>query len=117
MPLHLLLDMGPVLDGRPDAGKEALRVLDALMPVAVWRSAALLGGGFPRVAADMLEEGSCEASRAEWRMWQEVRATGRAYAPLLTLSGRRPPALRQCGDPAGCGAVDGDPVRPSGRSG
>ncbi|MEU3661480.1 beta family protein [Streptomyces sp. NPDC032940] len=83
VPLDLLLDMGAVLDGRPDAGKEALRALDALMPLAVWRSAALLGGGFPRVTADMLEEGSCEASRAEWRMWHEVRATGRGYVPLL----------------------------------
>jgi hypothetical protein len=98
MPLDLLLDMGAVLDGRPDAGKEALRALDALMPVAVWRSAALLGGGFPRATADMLEEGSCEASRAEWRMWHEVRATGRAYAPLLGYGdyGVQPPgALAQ----------------------
>ncbi|MFE7277205.1 beta family protein [Streptomyces sp. NPDC057623] len=83
VPVDLLLDMGAVLDGLPDAGKEALRALDALMPLAVWRSAALLGGGFPRVTADMLEEGSCEQSRAEWRMWHEVRATSRAYAPLL----------------------------------
>ncbi|GAA4322253.1 hypothetical protein GCM10023086_47370 [Streptomyces venetus] len=83
VPVDLLLDMGAVLDGRPDAGKEALRALDALMPLAVWRSAALLGGGFPRVTADMLEDGSGEWSRAEWRMWHEVRATGSAYAPLL----------------------------------
>ncbi|HEX5567582.1 MAG TPA: hypothetical protein VFY14_11765, partial [Streptomyces sp.] len=83
VPVDLLLDMGAVLDDRPDAGKEALRALDALVPLAVWRSAALLGGGFPRVTADLLEEGSCEASRAEWRMWHEVRATGRAYTPLL----------------------------------
>ncbi|CAM5531743.1 hypothetical protein STENM223S_01135 [Streptomyces tendae] len=82
-PLDLLLDMDAVLDGRSDAGKEALRALDALVPLAAWRSAALLGGGFPRVTADMLEDGSCEVSRPEWRMWHEVCAAGRAYAPLL----------------------------------
>ncbi|MGW7298479.1 beta family protein [Streptomyces sp. NPDC054829] len=93
-PLDLLLDMGAVLDDRPDAGKEALRALDALMPLAVWRSAALLGGGFPRVTADMLEQGPCEIPRAEWRMWHEVRAAGRAYAPLLGYGdyGVQPPA-------------------------
>ncbi|MEU2335945.1 beta family protein [Streptomyces sp. NPDC013172] len=102
VPVDLLLDMGAVLDDRPDAGKEALRALDALMPLVVWRSAALLGGGFPRVTADMLEEGWCEGSRAEWRMWHEVRATGSAYAPLLGYGdyGVQPPsALAQAPAP------------------
>ncbi|WP_225631658.1 beta family protein [Streptomyces solaniscabiei] len=102
LPVHLLLDMGAVLDNRPDAGKEALRALDALMPLTVWRSAALLGGAFPRVTADMLEEGWSEAARAEWRMWLEVRATGRAYAPLLGYGdyGVQPPnALAQAPAP------------------
>lgn len=102
VPLDLLLDMGAVLDDRPGAGKEALRALDALMPLAAWRSAALLGGGIPQVTADKLEEGSCEASRAEWRMWHEVRATGRAYAPLLGYGdyGVQPPgALAQAPAP------------------
>ncbi|MFD1306888.1 beta family protein [Streptomyces kaempferi] len=94
VPVDLLLDMGAVLDDRSDAGKEALRALDALMPLAVWRNAALLGGGFPRVTADMLEEGSHEGERAEWRMWHEVRATGSAYAPLLGYGdyGVQPPS-------------------------
>lgn len=83
VPVDLLLDMGAVLDDRRDAGKEALRALDALMPLTAWRNAVLLGGAFPRVTADMVEQGRCEAGRAEWRMWHEVRATGRAYAPLL----------------------------------
>ncbi|MFF4716917.1 hypothetical protein ACFY2V_36825 [Streptomyces eurythermus] len=102
VPVDLLLDMGAVLDDRPDAGKEALRALDALMPLAVWRSAALLGGGFPRVTADMLEEGWCESARAEWRMWHEVRATGRAYAPLLGYGDygvQHPSALAQAPTP------------------
>ncbi|GAA2644474.1 hypothetical protein GCM10009864_02820 [Streptomyces lunalinharesii] len=92
--LDLLLDMGAVLDERPDAGKEALRALDALMPLAVWRSAALLGGGLPRVTGDMLVDGSCEVPRAEWRMWHEVRATGRAYAAFLGYGdyGVQPPS-------------------------
>ncbi|MFB9346855.1 beta family protein [Streptomyces heliomycini] len=102
VPVDLLLDMGAVLDDRPDAGKEALRALDALMPLAVWRSATLLGGGFPRVSADMLEEGPHEESRAEWRTWHEVRAAGRAYAPLLGYGdyGVQPPgALAQAPAP------------------
>ncbi|GAA4946937.1 hypothetical protein GCM10023238_11600 [Streptomyces heliomycini] len=37
VPVDLLLDMGAVLDDRPDAGKEALRALDALMR---WRCGA-----------------------------------------------------------------------------
>jgi hypothetical protein len=94
VPVDLLLDMGAVLNDRPDAGKEALRALDALMPLAVWRNAVLLGGGFPRVTADMLEEGSHDGARAEWRMWHEVRATGSAYAPLLGYGdyGVQPPS-------------------------
>ncbi|MEU0049013.1 hypothetical protein [Streptomyces sp. NPDC006309] len=75
--------MGAVLDDRPDAAKEALRALDALMPLAVRRSATPLGGGLSRITADKLEGGACEQSTAEWRMWQEAHATGRAYAPLL----------------------------------
>ncbi|MCF3131991.1 beta family protein [Streptomyces olivochromogenes] len=102
VPVDLLLDMGAVLGDRPDAGKEALRALDALMPLVVWRSAALLGGGFPRVTADMLEEGSREEPRAEWRMWHEVRATGSAHALLLGYGdyGVQPPsALSQAPAP------------------
>ncbi|CAL9403572.1 beta family protein [Streptomyces sp. enrichment culture] len=106
VPLDLLLDMGAVLDDRPDAGKEALRALDALMPITAWRSAVLLGGGVPRVGADMLEDGPVEVSRAEWRMWHEVRATGRAYAPRLGYGDygvQRPAALAQPLEPGGKG--------------
>ncbi|MFJ6985998.1 MULTISPECIES: beta family protein [unclassified Streptomyces] len=102
VPLDLLLDMGAVLDDRPDAGKEALRALDVLMPLACWRSTALLGGAFPRVTAEMAEEGTGEASRAEWRMWHEVCAAGRAYAPVLGFGdfGVQPPgALAQAPAP------------------
>ncbi|GHF48282.1 beta family protein [Streptomyces griseosporeus] len=106
VPVDLLLDMGAVLDDRPDAGKEALRALDVLLPLTVWRSAALLGGAFPRVTADMLEEGGWEGARAEWRMWHEVRAAGRAYAPLLGYGdyGVQPPgALAQAPAPGRTG--------------
>ncbi|MGW3460157.1 beta family protein [Streptomyces olivaceoviridis] len=102
VPVDLLLDMGAVPDDRPDAGKEALRALDALVPLAEWRTTTLLGGGFPRATADMLVEGAYEESRAEWRMWHEVRATGRAYAPLLGYGdyGVQPPsALAQAPAP------------------
>ncbi|MEK8145190.1 hypothetical protein NKH18_38660 [Streptomyces sp. M10(2022)] len=45
--IDLLLDLGSVLPGRLGAGKEALRALDVLVPLAPWRTTAVLGGGFP----------------------------------------------------------------------
>ncbi|MDX2694148.1 hypothetical protein Sipo8835_12400 [Streptomyces ipomoeae] len=74
--VDLLLDLGGVLPGRPDAGKEALRALDALVPLADdWRTVAVLGGGFPQVTDDMLELGEPhEEPRADWDMWHEIRA-------------------------------------------
>ncbi|WP_330173199.1 beta family protein [Streptomyces sp. NBC_01498] len=90
--------MEAVLDDRPDAGKEALRALDALIPLTVWRSAVLLGGGVPRATADMLEDSPWEGPRAEWRMWHEVRAMGRAYASMLRYGDygvQHPSALAQ----------------------
>ncbi|MFJ4061487.1 beta family protein [Streptomyces albogriseolus] len=83
MPLDLLLDMGAVLDDRTDAGKEALRALDTLMPMTAWRSAVLIGGGLPPVSNDLLEDGPVEVPRGEWRMWHEVRATDRTYASRI----------------------------------
>ncbi|MFI5792134.1 beta family protein [Streptomyces sp. NPDC051677] len=83
VPVDLLLDMGGVLGDRPDAGKETLRALDALIPLAPWRTAAVLAGGFPRVTGDMLEQGLREEPRTDWHLWHEVRASGRAYLPLL----------------------------------
>ncbi|ONK14345.1 beta family protein [Streptomyces sp. MP131-18] len=84
VPVDLLLDLCGVLPGRPDAAKEALRALDALWPLANWRTVAVLGGGFPHVTDDMLEPGALhEEPRADWRMWHETRASGRDYVPLL----------------------------------
>ncbi|MEU2084982.1 beta family protein [Streptomyces albus] len=107
LPLDLLVDMGAVPSVRSDAGKEALRALDALMPLADWRSAALLGGGVPTVTADMLEEGPWEEPRGDWWMWREVRTSGRAYAPKLCYGdyGVQPAsALAQAPDPGRKGA-------------
>jgi Beta protein len=76
VPVDLLLDLCGVLPGRPDAGKEALRALDALVAlVGDWRTIAVLGGGFPQVTDDMLELGAPhEDPRADWDMWHEIRA-------------------------------------------
>ncbi|WHX18578.1 beta family protein [Streptomyces malaysiensis subsp. malaysiensis] len=85
VPVDLLLDLGSVLPGRPDAGKEALRALDALRPLTTWRTAAVLGGSFPRATDDMLELGELrEEPRADWHMWSEVQASGRDYLSRLT---------------------------------
>ncbi|MDX3519762.1 beta family protein [Streptomyces scabiei] len=79
VPVDLLLDLGGVLPGRPDAGKEALRALDALVPLADgWRTVAVLGGAFPQVTDDMMRLGDPhEEPRADWDMWHEIRAARR----------------------------------------
>ncbi|MFC7794879.1 beta family protein [Streptomyces cinereoruber] len=82
--VDLLLDMGGVLGNRPDAGKEALRALDALFPLTPWRSVSVLSGGFPHVTADMLDQGLRDEPRWDWAMWQEVARSRRAYVPALT---------------------------------
>jgi hypothetical protein len=70
--VDLLLDLGSVLADRPNACKEALRALDALIPLAPWRTAATLGGGFPDVTAEMLEQGMREEPCTDWHMWREI---------------------------------------------
>ncbi|WP_405548377.1 beta family protein [Streptomyces globisporus] len=81
----LLLDLGTVLGDRPDAGKEALRAFDALMPLTPWRTAALLSGGFPSVTAKMLEEGLRAEARTDWRAWRELSVAARGYVPWLSF--------------------------------
>ncbi|MFH9958390.1 hypothetical protein ACH4OX_29775 [Streptomyces roseolus] len=81
--VDLLLDMGAVPASRPDAGKEALRALDALYPLAPWREVCVLSGGFPHVTADMLEQGLHEEPRWDWAMWHDVTQSRRPYVPVL----------------------------------
>ncbi|WP_327178499.1 beta family protein [Streptomyces sp. NBC_01335] len=71
--LDLLIDLGGVLAGRPGAHKEALRALDALLPLADWRSVVTIGGGFPQVTAEMLDRGVREEPRRDWQLWREIR--------------------------------------------
>ncbi|MFF5444242.1 beta family protein [Streptomyces sp. NPDC012888] len=82
--VDLLLDLGAVRADRPDAGKEALRALDSLVPLAPWRTVAVLSGGFPLVTADDLDGGMCEVPRAEGHVWQEIAAGARAYRGMLS---------------------------------
>lgn len=82
--VDLLLDLGAVSADRPDAAKEALRALDSLVPLAPWRTAAVLSGGFPNVSADMLDHGLCEVPRADWHVWHEIGASARSYRRLLS---------------------------------
>ncbi|XIE80599.1 hypothetical protein AB6O49_27115 [Streptomyces sp. SBR177] len=81
--VDLLLDMGAVLASRPDAGKEALRALDALFPLAPWREVCLLSAGFPHVTADMLEQGLHEEPRWDWALWHDIAQSRRPYVPVL----------------------------------
>ncbi|MFB7028566.1 MULTISPECIES: beta family protein [unclassified Streptomyces] len=71
----LLLDLGAVRADRPDAAKESLRALDALMPLMPWRTAAVLVGGFPDVTARLLEHGTAVEPRWDWLAWRELTST------------------------------------------
>ncbi|MEU9647534.1 beta family protein [Streptomyces sp. NPDC048110] len=96
VPVDLLLDLGAVLPSRPDAGKEALRALDALVtPAGGWRTVAVLGGAFPHVTDDITRFGEPhEEPRADWDMWHEVRAARRDHLSRLRYGdyGVQPPA-------------------------
>lgn len=98
VPIDLLLDLGTVLPGRPDAGKEALRALDALVAlVDDWRTVAVLGGAVPHITDDMLPLGEPhEEPRADWEMWHEILAGGRERLSRLGYGDygvQPPPAL------------------------
>ncbi|MET7474732.1 hypothetical protein ABZT17_10295 [Streptomyces sp. NPDC005648] len=80
VPVDLLLDLQTVLLSRPDAGKEALRALDTLVPLAAWRTVSQLAGGFPNEVDRVLDRDRGEAERADWDTWHELRASRRPYA-------------------------------------
>ncbi|MBO0655489.1 beta family protein [Streptomyces triculaminicus] len=80
----LLLDLGAVRADRTDAVKEALRALDALIPLTQWRTAAVLSGGFPEVTAEMLEQGLRSEPRTDWQCWCGVTDSGRSYVPSVS---------------------------------
>lgn len=79
----LLLDLEAVLADRPDAGKETVRALDALIPLTEWRCAAVIGGGFPRTVEDLELGQQDEVTRHDWAMWHEVLDLRPSYRPLL----------------------------------
>ncbi|MFF5703976.1 hypothetical protein ACFY7H_15925 [Streptomyces sp. NPDC012794] len=80
----LLLDLGAVLADRAEAAKEALRALDALMPLTAWRTAAVLSGAFPEVTADKLEHGLRAEPRRDWHTWRELSDSDRGYVSWLS---------------------------------
>ncbi|AKH84574.1 hypothetical protein AA958_22880 [Streptomyces sp. CNQ-509] len=80
VPVDLLLDLQAVLPTRPDAAKEAIRALDELVPLAAWRTVALLSGGFPDEAGRVLDRGRGVAARTDWHTWCELRTSERSYA-------------------------------------
>lgn len=82
--LDLLLDLGAVRADRPDAAKEALRALDALTPLTPWRTAAVLGGGFPDVTAELVEHGAAVEPRWDWLLWRELNHSTREFVHGLT---------------------------------
>ncbi|MGW0854633.1 beta family protein [Streptomyces sp. NPDC002690] len=80
---ELLIDLGAVLADRPGAHKEALHALDALVPLADWRSVVTIGGGFPQVTAEMLDRGVREEPRRDWEVWREIRRNLAGRLPAL----------------------------------
>ncbi|MFE0703315.1 beta family protein [Streptomyces sp. NPDC058872] len=79
----LLLDLGAVRADRTDTAKEALRALDVLMPLTPWRTAAVLGGGFPDVTAALVAPGTAEEPRTDWHVWHELHRSARGYLDHL----------------------------------
>ncbi len=90
--VDLLLDLVTVRADRTDAVKEALRALDALIPLTQWRTAAVLSGGFPEVTAEMLEHGLCHEPRMDWQCWCGVTGSGRGYVSSVCYGALRYPA-------------------------
>uniref|UniRef100_A0AAU3H3I7 Beta family protein n=1 Tax=Streptomyces sp. NBC_01401 TaxID=2903854 RepID=A0AAU3H3I7_9ACTN len=57
-----------------------------MVPLASWRTTAVLGGGFPQVADGSMEIGDLhEEPRSDWQMWHEIRSSGRGYGPSLVF--------------------------------
>ncbi|AZS74646.1 hypothetical protein DDE74_30185 [Streptomyces lydicus] len=82
-PADLFLDLGTVLPDRPDAAKQALRALDALISLASWRTVTVMAGGFPGPPSDFREGVSYETPRPDWETWHEIQHSERAYLPRL----------------------------------
>ena len=82
-PVDLLLDLGTVLPDRPDAAKEALRTLDALVPLTSWRTVTVMAGGFPAPPPYFREGVPYEAPRSDWEAWEEIQHSERGYLPQL----------------------------------
>ncbi|MFD5005308.1 hypothetical protein ACFWMV_20640 [Streptomyces mutabilis] len=82
-PADLVLDLGAVPPDRPDAGKEALRALDALLPLASWNTVTVVAGGFPDPPDDFREGVRYEAPRSDWDTWHEIRHADRPYLSRL----------------------------------
>lgn len=82
-PADLFLDLATVLSDRPDAAKEALRALDALILLTSWRTVTVASGGFPAPPDDFREGVPYEAPRTDWEAWHEILHSERPYLPQL----------------------------------
>lgn len=82
-PVDLVLDLGTVLPDRPDAGKEAVRTLDALLPLTSWDTVTVVAGGFPDPPDEFREGARYEAPRTDWDTWHEIRHADRPYVSRL----------------------------------
>lgn len=71
--LDLLLDLEAVTEEWHQADKCALRALELLGPLAVWRSIVLLAGSFPGSAPVLEGWPPVEAHRHDWDVWHMVR--------------------------------------------
>ncbi|MEW2085493.1 beta family protein [Streptomyces sp. NPDC005283] len=109
-PADLFLDLATVLPDRPDAGKEAVRALDTLIPLTSWHTVTVVAGGFPEPPDDFREGVPHEAPRTDWETWHEIRRSGRSYLPLLRYGDygihpatyvTQPPSSRNGGPPWG----------------
>lgn len=93
----LLLDLDAVRETRPDAGKEALRALDALLPLTAWNRVAVIAGGFPEDVSGIEVAGTDEAPRHELALWHEILENRPGYRELLHYGDYAPFAARSLG--------------------
>lgn len=79
--MDLLLDLGTLLEDRPDAGKEVLLALDVLVPLAPWRHIAILSGASSKQPISDLPPGGHDyGTRHDWVLWHAIRNAGRDYS-------------------------------------
>uniref|UniRef100_UPI002A840DCB beta family protein n=1 Tax=Streptomyces sp. CRN 30 TaxID=3075613 RepID=UPI002A840DCB len=98
--VDLFLDLMTVSPRRPDAAKEALRALDMLVPLASWRTVAVLSGGFPESPEGLRRGVPHEEPRPDWDTWHEISHSEPSYLSQLRYGDYATHPVSYVSDPA-----------------